>query len=381
MKGSHSAGRDKRPDRRRSAEPDRIWEDASEQNDGSGDGQPDPRRPAASPERRRTGVSERNAAGRAPAPRSGRGLARAGWIFLALVILAVGVAAYFLLIRQGEDPADPGLVWEPGEWLPSLSDDSGEQTEATGGVSISVNGIQCAFEQPQQLEFGVQKALDLTGIAQTVCDNAQAAGWGEIIYSQSSDGSLIFYRRNAGTLSADELEQQKQFQESGRSEDYARTFLTDCGLYGLLQGYGISLSTQAENNEGEILFSGQADGPLSQCLVRLNFFYTGALNQMKVYAVHLDGAVTVPAVPLEEAVKYAVSWTSPGGEPTQVTQATVRYIRGIPFYDLLCADGTQAYALAVAESDLAANPEAEALYRQLMESGIQEYVQTDGPGI
>lgn len=115
--------------------------------------------------------------------------------------------------------------------------------------------------------------------------------------------------------------------------------------------------------------------------MRLNFFYTGALNQMKVYAVHLDGAVTVPAVPLEEAVKYAVSWTSPGGEPTQVTQATVRYIRGIPFYDLLCADGTQAYALAVAESDLAANPEAEALYRQLMESGIQEYVQTDGPGI
>lgn len=308
-----------------------------------------------------------------------RTAALAGWIFLAVAILAA-VVAIVLLLGQKE-PEVP--AWEPT--YPSNETVAPPQTGSTagdkGGSRVIINGIQCDFTPPAELTFGVVESVDLSAIADTLCANAGRAGWGALVSRQSGDGSLLIYRQNASVLPGDKYEEQAAFMESSRPEDLARTFLTDCGIYNHLANYGINLSLEMERTEGALLFRGSADGLESESWVRLSFMYDGSLNQMKVYAVHLANPVTTQAVvPLEMAASQAVCWTSTGLSATQVTAAEIRSVKGIPFYALTCTDGSTAYALAVEESALDANPAARAVYEEVMLTGIQEYVRLEGAG-
>lgn len=304
----------------------------------------------------------------------------AGWAFLAVAIIAAVVAIVFL--AKKDDTKLP--VWEPV--YPSSS--NGTETSAggslsgdSGGRGVIIDGIQCAFTPPAELTFGVVESVDLSAIAGRVCDNARAAGWGQIVSSLSEDGSLLFYRENASVLPGDKYEEQAKFLQSSRPEDLARTFLTDSRLYDLLAGEGIRLSLDIQRDGGALLFRGSADGVQTESWVRLSFLYDGSLNQVKVYAVHLaDPITTAEVLSLEKAAANAVSWSSSGSAATQVTAAEIRSVSGIPFYVLTCADGTTAYALAVKESVLDESPGARAVYDELMLTGIQEYVRVEGAG-
>lgn len=309
-------------------------------------------------------------------------LARAGWIFLLVAILAaVAAILYLVLVKdKGIDILHPAAGTAGGQ----TQTDAGQADDVpdgNGGKTISISGVLCDFAEPDSVTFGVRRTVDFSGLADALIENARAAGWGTLVSSLSEDGALLVYPETNRVLPGDKYDAQTAFLQSAQPEALARTFVSDAGLYGLLQGYGITLSTDVSNNNGVIGFSGTSDQPQSECRAQLNFLYDGSLNQLKLYAVYLADAVTTEDVtPLKEAVKDAVSWTYAGTEATQVTAAELRSVSGIPLYVLTCADGSVAYALAVKYSTLAQYPEALAVYETMMKGGIQEYVRTEGAG-
>ena len=308
-----------------------------------------------------------------------RTAALAGWIFLGAAIMAAVVVIVLLLKQTEPELPDWEPVYPSNETVavPETGGHAGDE----GGSNVIINGIQCAFTPPAELTFGVVESLDLTAIGDTICANAARNGWGTLTTAVSSDGSLLFYPKNASALSGDKYEEQARFMDSSRPEDLARTFLTDSGIYYQLLNRGIDLSLDIERQDGALVFRGKGTGIGSQSYVRLSFLYDGSLNQMKVYAVQLADAVTTQlVVSLEKAASQAVSWNSTGLSATQVTAAEIRSVSGLPFYVLTCADGTTAYALAVEESVLNGSPRAKAVYEELMLTGIQEYVRLEGAG-
>ena len=150
-------------------------------------------------------------------------------------------------------------------------------------------------------------------------------------------------------------------------------------MIGLLRDYGLTLSTQVENNDGEILFRGTGTLPGCECTARFTFLYTGAFDQAVIRAVYLADAVTVSdVIPLSKAASRAVTWMAGTGESVVVTDAELRHVSGLPFYALTCSDGTTAFALAVDEDALSAVPGARETYDSLMSDGIENNVSLSG---
>jgi len=328
----------------------------------------------SAPSRRR---EEKN---RPEGPGAGR-LLKVGWAFLGLM-LVLAAAMIFHLAGTKDKGETPAPTLDPG---PAGSAFTGGGTatlttgEGQGGRAVKIRGADVSFDPPEELTFGRLASVDLSALAQTVADNVRAAGWGEITWSETGNGTLLLRAASPRVLSGDDFERQSAYLDSDKPEAAARTFLEHSQLISLLRPYGLYLSTEAENNGGEITFRGTGDAPQTQCSVQLTFLYTGAFSQAVVRAVYLADAVTTRDVlSLNRAMDNAVTWAAGDGEPTRVTAVEIRYLRGLPFYVFTCADGTAAFALAVSESALAQVPGAEETYRQMLAEGIQDNLTMPG---
>ena len=316
-------------------------------------------------------------------PRDMKRMLRIGWIALGLMLaLSVGLLIRLALYDPAPaEPAPPSPAVEPGPAGSAFSGPAATPStdEGRGGRWVKITGFDCDYEPPGEITVGRLTDVDLTEIAGQLCDNARAAGWGELIWSVT-DGTLQLRARDFARLSAADYEKQTAFLAGPQPENMARTFLENCGLVLLLKNYGLSLGLEAENNNGEISFYGNGSAPGAECSARFDFLFTGAFNQALIRATYLADAVTTDkVVKPRKAAEDAVTWT-PGAEgQTRVTDVELRHIRGIPFYVFTCGDGTAAYALAVEEEVLSQVPGAEEIYGQLLSGGIRE--NTVVPGV
>jgi hypothetical protein len=310
----------------------------------------------------------------------------AGWIFLG-VMLPAAVAAIILLLPGRSDADEDDTVHS----VPQLSSGTGgsafqtDQTAApietgdTGtGRLVAIGKIDCGYTPPETVTVGVLQTIDLLSVGETVAANVAANGWGSITCSLSDNGSLLLQNANQTQLTPENYEKQEAFLASSQPEAAARTFLEHSNLIAILREYGLELSTEAENNNGEITFRGTGSTAQSECSVRFSFLYTGDFNQAVIRAVALTGAVDVQPRAVKKAASDAVTWDSAAGETATVTAVELRSVRGLPFYVFTCADGTTAYSLAVDESVLDSVSGAREIYEQMMTDGLREYVETSG---
>ena len=331
---------------------------------------------AASPRR-----GEGRSKPRGRAPKNTKGMLLAGWLFLGLMlVLSVGLLVHLLTqkpqaVPQPMPTADPGPAGSAFSGpVQALTTDEGR-----GGRAVAIKGIDCDFMPPKEVVVGRLETVDLTETAREVSRNVQAAGWGETVWSLTDNGSLLLRAKDLTPLSAADYDRQTAFLASSQPENMARTFLENSRLIPLLKNYGITLSTAAENTDGEISFHGTGDTPGAECTARFTFLFTGAFNQAVIRAVHLADAVTTDRlVSVKQAASSAVTWSAGGEASTRVTGVELRHIRGIPFYVLTCADGTVAYALAVEEEVLDAVPGAGDVYKHLLSGGIQDNIAIPG---
>lgn len=317
--------------------------------------------------------------------KNGRIGAILGWSFLGAAILLALVAVIRLLPDAAMDkqtaPAPTATV-DPGPAGSAFVLEGSEPTAAPGtaqsGRSVSIRSLQSDFQAPDSVTFGILRTADLYGLGEKLAENAAASGWGETVWEQTDNGSLLLRAKELTPLGAADFQRQADFLKTAQPENLARTFLDNCGLIPMLRSYGLYLSTDLENNNGEITFRGAGDAAGAECTVRLTFLYTGAFDQMVVRAVSLaDAVTTADVVSVKKAMGRAVSWTAGSGEVTALS-AELRHVRGLPFYVFRCDDGTAAYALAVDEDALAQVPGAPELYRQLLSEGIQDNATPSG---
>lgn len=323
---------------------------------------------------------EKKGAEAAPSGGTSR-LLRFGWGFLAAALVLALIVGLRLASERPEeetptpspDPGPAGSAFS-GQGVQSLTTGQGD-----GGRAVKIAGVDCDYTPPGEITFGLLENVELSDLGDRAAENAEAAGWGTIVWSVTENGSLLLRAQDPPVLGGDDFEKQKEFLASEKPEGYARTFLENSGLVSLLRDYGLSLdTTRVENDQGEIVFSGASAQPGGECEIRLTFHFSGAFNQATVRATYLAGAVTTDrVVPLKRAVENAVTWTAGEGE-TRVTAVELRLIRGLPFYALTCADGSVAYALAVETDALADVPGAEEVYRELLSTGIQDNVTASG---
>ena len=321
--------------------------------------------------RRRTGKKKK-----ASQSRGNTRLLWIGWGFLAAV-LVLTVAVGMRLLSGATDPGPVTPTIDPGP-AGSAFGGTGDKTlttdEGGGGRKVRIDGVDCPFEEPGEITFGRLENVDLAALAERVTANLAEAGWGRTVWS-----GYILRAADPAVMTGADRDKQAAFLKTDKPEAFARTFLENSGLIPMLREYGLNLTTDAENNNGEIIFRGTSAAPGGECSVRLTFLYTGAFSQALIRATYLpDDVTTGEVVPLSKAVKNAVTWTAGNGESTRVTAAELRHIRGIPFYVLDCADGTTAYSLAINESALDAVPGAETVYRELLRMGIQDNIVIPG---
>ena len=333
----------------------------------------------SAPSRRREGAKKA-----APARKAGaghRGMLLAGWGFLAAVILLAAAVFVRLLPEREEAPAIVPTA-APGPAGSAFTVQTEQQLssgDGRGGRSVSVKSVDCGFMPPAEITFGRLSTVDLSDIGKKVSDNVRAAGWGDTVWSVTENGALLIRAANMTALSGADFEKQSAFLKTDKPEQISRTFLDNSGLIGLLRDYGLTLSTQVENNDGEILFRGTGTLPGCECTARFTFLYTGAFDQAVIRAVYLADAVTVSdVIPLSKAASRAVTWMAGTGESVVVTDAELRHVSGLPFYALTCSDGTTAFALAVDEDALSAVPGARETYDSLMSDGIENNVSLSG---
>ena len=333
----------------------------------------------SAPSRRREGAKKA-----APSRKAGagnRGIQIAGWGFLGAVILLAAVVFLRLLPEREEAPAivptaAPGPA---GSAFTHLGDQELPVGDGRGGRSVSIKTVDCGYMPPAEITFGRLSTVDLSDIGKRVSDNVRASGWGETVWSVTENGALLIRAANMTPLSGADFEKQSDFLKTEKPEQISRTFLDNSGLIGLLRDYGLTLSTQVENNNGEIIFRGTGTLPGCECTARFTFLYTGAFDQAVIRAIYLADAVTVSdVVPLSKAAFRAVTWMAGAGESVVVTDAELRHVRGLPFYALTCSDGTTAFALAVDEDALSAVPGARETYEGLMSDGIENNVTLSG---
>jgi hypothetical protein len=297
-------------------------------------------------------------------------------------VIFLAAAVFFRLLPERADTPAVVPTAAPGP-AGSAFTARGEQELSTddgrGGRSVSVKAVDCGFMPPEEITFGRLSTVDLSDIGKKVSDNVRAAGWGETVWSVTENGALLLRAANMTALSGADFEKQSAFLKTEKPEQISRTFLDNSGLIGLLRDYGLTLSTQVENNDGEIVFRGTGSLPGCECTARFTFLYTGAFDQAMIRAIYLADAVTVTdVVPLSKAAKQAVTWMAGTGESVVVTDAELRHVRGLPFYVLTCSDGTTAFALAVDEDALSAVPGARETYDSLMSDGIENNVALSG---
>lgn len=227
--------------------------------------------------------------------------------------------------------------------------------------------------------MGRLDTLDLSAVAQQLCDNIRAAGWGECVWSITENGALLLRAKDPTPLSAADYDRQTAFLKGSQPENLARTLLDNSHLITLLRDFGLYMSPNPTNNAGEISFHGVGDVPGTECSARFAFLFTGAFNQAVIRATCLtDTASTDRVVRLNTAARHAVTWTPGGSARVRVTSVELRHIRGLPFYVFECDDGIAAYALAVEEDALSAVPGAAELYKELLDEGIQDNLTVPG---
>lgn len=305
-----------------------------------------------------------------------------GWIFLGVVLLLVIAAALWFLLPHGdkkapETPAAPAAV--SAGYAVEQQQPHRYTASADGGGNVNIRKILCDFETPATLTCGLLSVPDLTPVGEAAAANVKAAGWGTVTPTLSQDGTLILSGENAPFLNAEFYEQQKEFLASSQPEALARTFLDNSGLIGLLRDYGITVSTEAFNEDGEISFGGSGDVAGSECSITFSFLYTGDFNQARIRCtVPVDPVETDDVIPLQRAASQAVTWSSAGEEEVDVETVEIRSIRGLPFYVFHCDNGENAYALAISRDALTAVPGAEDLYQEIMSGGIQEKLVLSG---
>ena len=310
-------------------------------------------------------------------------LLRTGWVILGLLLaLSVGLLLW-LVFKPSAVDAPPAAPAAPSAALPVDPGPAGSaftgsapvmpSGDGQSGRSVEITGFDCDFEVPREVTLGRLDTLDLSQTAQQLCDNVRAAGWGECFWSVTENGSLLLRPKDPVPLSAADYDKQTAFLESSQPENMARTFLENSRLIPLLRACGLYMSTAAENNGGEISFHGVGDVPGTECTAKFAFLFTGAFNQAVIRATSLMDAVTTDrVVSLNTAARRAVTWNPEGEGPTRVTAVELRHVRGIPFYVFTCADGGDAFALAVEEDALSAVPGAEDTYHELLAGGIQD---------
>ena len=314
--------------------------------------------------------------------RAGRGaLQLAGWGFLAAVIVLAAVVLV-RLIPDRKAPDDVPATAAPGPAGSAFNTQTQQSIsvgETKGGRSVSIRGFDCDYTPPSEITFGRLSTVDLSAIGKKVSENALAAGWGETVWSVTENGSLLLRASNMAVLNGSDFERQSAFLKTDKPEQIARTFLDNCGLIPLLKDYSLTLSTQVENNDGEIVFRGSGTLPGCECSARFTFLYTGAFDQAVIRAVYLADAVTIADVtPPEKAASRAVTWMAGSEDSVRVTAVELRHVSGLPFYVYSCSDGTAAFALAVGEDALSAVPGAADTYERLMSDGIENNVSLSG---
>jgi len=304
-----------------------------------------------------------------------------GWIFLGVVVLLVIAAAlYFLLPRKNAVPETSAAPAAASAGYAAEQQPAHQYTaSADGGGSMSIKKILCDSEEPETLTYGLLSVPDLTSVGETAAANAKAAGWGTVKPTLSQDGTLILSGESAPFLNAGAYEQQKEFLASSQPEAMARTFLEQSGLIRLLRDLGLTVSTDAVNEDGEISFLGSGEVSGSECSITFSFLYTGDFNQARIRcSILTDPAVTDEVIDLRRAASQAVTWSSAGDEDVNVDAVEIRSIRGLPFYVFHCDNGENAYALAISRDALAAVTGAEELYEEIMAQGIQEKLVLSG---
>lgn len=332
----------------------------------------------ATPSRKREGKNKTPARRRKGGKKA---LLLAGWGFLGLmVVLAVVVLIRLLPDRETTDPALATAAPGPaGSAFSAPVPAAQSPREGASGRAVTIRGIDCDYTPPAEITFGRLSTVDLSAIGKKVSDNVRAAGWGETTWSVTDNGSLLIRAADMTVLGGADFERQSAFLQSDRPEQISRTFLDNSGLIGLLRDYSLTLSTQVENNNGEIVFRGSGALPGCECSARFTFLYTGAFDQAVIRAVYLADAVTTADVtPLSRAVNRAVTWMAGGEDNVRVTAVELRHVLGLPFYALELSDGTTAFALAVSEEALAAVPGAADTYARLMAEGIENNVTLSG---
>ena len=322
---------------------------------------------------------------KAGTPRRAKGgknpLSIAGWVFLgAMILLAAAVLVRLLPERkQAEEPRQTAAPGPAGSAFTAQGQQPLTTKEGQGGRSVVIRGIDCDYTPPAEITLGRLGTVDLSAIGKKVSDNVRSAGWGETVFSVTENGSLLLRAAEMPVLGGADFERQSAFLKTDKPEQISRTFLDNSGLIPLLRDYGLTLSTQVENKNGEIIFHGGGSLPGCECSARFTFLYTGAFDQAVIRAVYLADAVSTPdVIPLTKAITRAVSWMASAEEGVRVTGVELRHVSGLPFYVLSCSDGTTAFALAVSEDALAAVPGAAETYDRLMADGIENNVALSG---
>ncbi|MBQ7736245.1 MAG: hypothetical protein IJT62_00250 [Oscillospiraceae bacterium] len=338
----------------------------------------------ARPDRNRRSAARRGRQSRGRKPAKKSALLTVSWIFLGAVLVLAAAAVILLLPKKTAAPAEAplptvapgpaGSAFVTGQTAPPVNTEEGR-----GGRSVTVLGIRCEYTEPENLTMGILRSVDLSALGEELAANVAAEGWGQTTWSVDDSGALLLRAKDPAVLTADGFEKQAAFLKTGQPENLSRTFVEHSGLIPMLREYGLTLGTQVENNDGEIVFRGAGDAPGSSCSARLTFLYNGSFNQAVIRAVYLDGAVTTDEVmPLSRAVKNALTWDGGADEGVYVTGVELRSVRGLPFYAMDCDSGATVYALAVSETALPAVPGAEELYSAILAEGIREYVVTSG---
>lgn len=330
------------------------------------------------PSRRREG-EKKSAPSRAG--KGSRTLNIAGWGFLGvMIVLAVIVLIRLLPERKpAEDPLPTAAPGPAGSAFTAPENLNLPAKEGQGGRSVVIRSVEADYTPPAEITFGRLSTVDLSAIGQKVGDNVRAAGWGDTEFSVTENGSLLIRAANMTVLGGADFEKQSEFLRSSRPEQISRTFLENSGLIGLLRDYSLTLSTQPENKDGEIVFRGGGSLPGCECSARFTFLYTGAFDQAVIRAVYLADAVTTSdVVSVTRAASKAVTWMAGSAESVSATAVELRHVLGLPFYAFTCSDGTTAFALAVNENALSAVPGAAETYARLMADGIENNVTLSG---
>lgn len=274
----------------------------------------------------------------------------------AAAVLVIGIAAL----------AVPRLTLHPEPTPPVIEEPVGEGP--AGPVegenilwyhNLTLTDEAAAFVSPETVELGVfHDAVFTQEEIDAVVQRLQDAGWEDM--TSTNYGSVVFFSQpEKDPKSLEEIIAEKQEDPVTVSEadvERARQFIADSGLDTLIyEKTGVELVQEADMTRSILVFYGYYDGMKTNTYVRMSFYENGDLAEAKLYAV-IPETKTVPALPLEDALKNAYGLILYGGgddyDPHTVTAVRLEHEYGLPYYiltlDEMLANGPrEAYALAM----------------------------------